>query len=112
MNGSAPTRPNMPVLWLFGAVLILWALVMASLAMLIYAFGGDLRDFLFALELRKPTEGWFWWCLIVLPPGGALVGARLAYAGRWRSALLVIPAVIGLGTIGGGIAYSVDQLFL
>jgi hypothetical protein len=112
MNASAPTRPNMAVLCLFGAVLILWAVVMASLAMLIYALGGNWRDFLFALDLRKPTEGWFWWCLIVLPPGGALVGGRLAYAGRWRAALLIIPAVILLGTIGGVIAYSIDQVFL
>ena len=104
-----PAR-NLVLVVLFGALLLAWGAGLVWLVGVFSSLGAEWRDWGYALDPRgKPTDWWFWWCIVILPPVAILTGLTLALKGRSWTPLLVIPLAIVSGAVGGVVAYAWDR---
>lgn len=98
------------VMMVFGALLLAWAVPAGITVLLFFELGEGWREFANALGLQgKPTQWWFWYCVLVITPAAIVGGLALAYVDRWRVALLLIPAVAVIEIAGGFAAYVADR---
>ena len=102
---------SIAVLCFFGAVLLFWVFLTTCFVLFFHDFGEWWLGLAEALDPRSRylTDWWFWWCLILLPVLGSVVGVGFANVGRWQIALLVIPVVAAIVIVGSVAIYFIDR---